>query len=46
MGLTRIQVYLAEVVRRALGVYLSSVEATFGAVVDATAPDRDEWNRG
>ena len=45
---------LAEVVRRALDDYFkrqsSDVEAalavTFGAVPDASAPSRDEWDRG
>ena len=45
---------LAEVVRRALDKYLESavpdadtaLRATFGAVPDASTPDRDEWLRG
>lgn len=45
-------VSLAEVVRRALDVYLSTerdparaLAATFGADPDAVAPNRDEWER-
>ena len=45
---------LAEVVRRALDDYLerqsadveAALSATFGAVPDAAAPNRDEWERG
>jgi hypothetical protein len=45
---------LAEVVRRALDEYLQTVspdadtalKVTFGAVPDASIPDRDEWLRG
>ena len=53
--LTRAEgITLAEVVRRALDDYLdrqsADVEAalsvTFGAVPDAAAPNRDEWDRG
>ena len=47
-------VTMAEIVRRALDAYLDQVDpdpapalrATFGAVPDASAPDRDEWARG
>ena len=47
-------VTMAEVIRRALDAYLSNempdaasaLERTFGAVPDASAPDRDEWDRG
>ncbi len=54
-ALTEVEgITLAEVVRRALDLYLLSVdaspdaalEATFGADPDATMPDRDEWVRG
>ncbi len=45
-------VSLAEVIRRALDVYLeaerdpaSALAATFGADPDAHAPNRDEWDR-
>ena len=45
---------LAEVVRRALDDYFkrqsadveAALSATFGAAPDASAPNRDEWNRG
>jgi hypothetical protein len=45
---------MAEVVRRALDSYLAdefpdprpALAQTFGAIPDATAPDRDEWDRG
>jgi Ribbon-helix-helix protein, copG family len=45
---------LAEVVRRALDEYLESagpdadtaLSSTFGAVPDASTPNRDEWVRG
>ena len=45
---------LAEVVRRALDDYFrrqssdveAALSATFGAVPDASAPSRDEWDRG
>jgi hypothetical protein len=44
---------LAEIVRRALDVYLETelpdaapvLTATFGAAPDATVPSRDEWAR-
>jgi propanediol utilization protein len=47
-------VTLAEVVRRAVDAYLAethvdvdeALAATFGADPNATAPDRDEWDRG
>ena len=46
-------VSLAEVVRRALDAYLQAerdaaaeLASTFGAVPDAAAPSRDEWDRG
>jgi hypothetical protein len=46
-------VTLAEVIRRALDVYLSAdrdpapaLAATFGAAPDAHVPSRDEWERG
>ncbi len=47
-------VTMAEVVRRALDAYLedevpdpeAALRATFGADPDASAPDRDEWDRG
>ena len=46
-------VTMAEVIRRALDLYLSTegnassaLTATFGADPDAMAPDRREWNRG
>ncbi|MEE8457946.1 MAG: CopG family transcriptional regulator [Acidimicrobiia bacterium] len=47
-------VTMAEVVRRALDKYLDrqipdptvALTATFGAVPDASTPDRDEWDRG
>jgi predicted DNA-binding protein len=46
-------VTMAEVVRRALDAYLeravdatAALAATFGADADATAPSRDEWQRG
>lgn len=46
-------VTLAEVVRRALTVYLGAerdpsrvLAETFGAETDAEAPSRDEWQRG
>lgn len=46
-------VTLAEVVRRALDVYLdaelpdptAALAATFGAAPDVTVPGRDEWDR-
>lgn len=46
-------VTLAEIVRRALDVYLDAelpdpqpiLAATFGAAPDATVPSRAEWNR-
>lgn len=45
-------VTLAEVIRRALDVYLGverdpapALAATFGADLDARAPSRDEWDR-
>ena len=46
-------VTLAEIVRRALDVYLDTelpdptpiLTATFGAAPHATVPGRDEWNR-
>lgn len=45
-------VSLAEVIRRALDVYLHAardpapaLKATFGADPEAHAPDRDEWDR-
>jgi predicted DNA-binding protein len=44
---------MAEVIRRALDQYLgddvdatAALRATFGAAPDATAPSRDEWQRG
>ena len=45
---------MAEIIRRALDRYLDgevpdpdlALAATFGAVPDATAPSRDEWDRG
>jgi predicted DNA-binding protein len=45
---------LAEVVRRALDDYFrrqtsdveAALSATFGAAPEASAPSRDEWNRG
>ena len=45
---------MAEIIRRALDDYLSqalpdptrALTSTFGAVPDATVPDRDEWDRG
>ena len=46
-------VTMAEVIRRALDLYLSTegnassaLTATFGADPDAMAPDRREWDRG
>ena len=46
-------VTLAEVIRRALDVYLDAerdpapvLAATFGAAPDADVPSRDEWERG
>ncbi len=46
-------VAMAEIVRRALDMYLSddadattALAATFGAAPSATAPSRDEWQRG
>ncbi|CAN5839132.1 hypothetical protein BH23ACT10_BH23ACT10_20500 [soil metagenome] len=47
-------VTLAEVVRRAVDAYLAdnhpdadtALAVTFGADPHASAPDRDEWNRG
>ena len=47
-------VTLAEVVRRALDRYLEETDpdpgpalrATFGSIPDASAPSRDEWDRG
>jgi hypothetical protein len=47
-------VTMAEIVRRALSVYLAdtapdpqqALRATFGAAPDAAAPSRDEWDRG
>lgn len=47
-------VTMAEVIRRALDVYLADqapdpaavLDATFGALPDAAAPSRDEWERG
>lgn len=47
-------VTLAEVIRRAVDAYLAdahvdadeALAATFGADPHATAPGRDEWNRG
>ena len=46
-------VSLAEVVRRALDAYLQAerdtaaeLASTFGADPDASAPSRDEWDRG
>lgn len=47
-------VTLAEVVRRAVDAYLAethadveaALAATFGVDRHATAPDRDEWDRG
>ncbi len=48
------RVTMAEVIRRALDSYLedeapdaeAALAATFGAAPDATAPSRDEWDRG
>ena len=47
-------VTMAEIVRRALDLYLEEatpdsepiLDATFGAAPNATVPSRDEWNRG
>ena len=47
-------VSMAEIIRRALDAYLDGeggdpepvLAATFGAAPDATAPGRDEWDRG
>ena len=47
-------VTMAEIVRRALDLYLEDetpdpgpiLEETFGAAPEATVPSRDEWNRG
>ncbi|MGH9380967.1 MAG: CopG family transcriptional regulator [Thermoanaerobaculia bacterium] len=47
-------VTLAEIVRRALDVYLDTerpdptpgLAATFGAAPEAAVPNRDEWDRG
>jgi predicted DNA-binding protein len=47
-------VTMAEIIRRALDSYLEdetpdpelALAATFGATPDATAPSRDEWDRG
>lgn len=46
-------VAMAEIVRRALDFYLSddadattALATTFGAAPSATAPSRDEWQRG
>jgi predicted DNA-binding protein len=46
-------VTMAEIVRRALDAYLAGevdttavLDATFGAVPDASVPSRDEWDRG
>lgn len=46
-------VTMAEIVRRALDTYLAQdldpsavLGATFGAAPDASAPSRDEWDRG
>ncbi len=45
---------MAEVIRRALDMYLANefpdpgpaLAKTFGAVPNASSPDRDEWDRG
>ncbi len=45
---------MAEVIRRALDSYLASefpdpgpaLAKSFGAIPDASSPDRDEWDRG
>lgn len=47
-------VTMAEIIRRALDVYLedenpdpgSALSATFGVAPDALVPSRDEWDRG
>ena len=47
-------VTMAEIIRRAVDSYLEcetpdpelALAATFGAATDATAPSRDEWDRG
>ena len=47
-------VTMAEIIRRAVDSYLDgetpdpepALAATFGAAADATAPSRDEWDRG
>ena len=46
-------VSMAEIIRRAVDGYMDryidpgpALEATFGAVPDAAAPSRDEWERG
>ena len=47
------RVSMAEIIRRAVDLYLDrytdpgpALKATFGAVPDAVAPSRDEWERG
>ena len=44
---------MAEIIRRAVDLFLDrypdpapALDATFGAVPDAVAPGRDEWERG
>jgi hypothetical protein len=45
---------MAEVIRRALDSYLANefpdpgpaLASSFGAIPDASSPDRDEWDRG